>query len=139
MTIQSMTCSIHTKNCSPSQRRGSSCPKFCSYNHFLVRGATFAQPGKEKVSRIEHKVAIRLKAGGWKKESNMRASLRDNDGRLALTCSPLSNRRPAKTRVLTTQRARKTQYDLAGKWHPDLQQLGHIEGLASWLYRSVTN
>ena len=38
-----------------------------------------------------------------------------------------SMRRPAKRRALTTQRARKTQYDFGGKFHPDLQRLGNTK------------
>ena len=46
-----------------------------------------------------------------------------------------SNCRPAKRRVLTPPRARKTQYDFGGKFHPDLQRIGNTEtekGLACW-------
>ena len=45
-----------------------------------------------------------------------------------------SMHRPAKRRVLTTQRARTAQYDFGGECHPDLQRLGNTEtekGLAS--------
>ena len=38
-----------------------------------------------------------------------------------------SNCHPAKRRVLTTQRARKTQYDFSGKFHPHLQRIGNTE------------
>ena len=41
------------------------------------------------------------------------------------TCSPVSNCRPAKWRVRTTWRARKTQYDFAGECHSDLQPIGN--------------
>ena len=34
---------------------------------------------------------------------------------------------PAKSRVLTTQRARKTQYDFGGEFHPHLQRNGNAE------------
>ena len=46
--------------------------------------------------------------------------------------SASSNCHPAKRRALTTQRARKTQYDFGGKFHPHLQRLGNTKGLASW-------
>ena len=36
----------------------------------------------------------------------------------------------AKRRVLTTQRARKRQYDFGGKFHPHLQRIGNTEELA---------
>ena len=35
--------------------------------------------------------------------------------------------RPASRKVLTTQRARKTQYNFSGKFHPDLQRLVNTE------------
>ena len=44
-----------------------------------------------------------------------------------------SNCHPAKPRVLTTQRAKKKQYDLACKCHPDLQRLGNTRELARLL------
>ena len=43
------------------------------------------------------------------------------------SCSPSSNRRPVKSRVLTTQRARKAQYDFGGKFHPHLQRIGNTD------------
>ena len=42
-----------------------------------------------------------------------------------------SNCHPAKRRALTTQRARKTQYDFGGKFHPHLQRLGNTKGRSS--------
>ena len=43
------------------------------------------------------------------------------------SCSLLSNCHPAKRRVLTTQRARKTQCDFSGEFHPHLQRIGNTE------------
>ena len=44
-----------------------------------------------------------------------------------------SNCHPAKRGVLTTQRARKTQCDFSGEFHPHLQRIGNTKGLASRL------
>ena len=41
--------------------------------------------------------------------------------------SASSNCHPAKRRVLTPPRARKTQYDFGGKFHPHLQRIGNTE------------
>jgi len=43
-------------------------------------------------------------------------------------------RRPAKRRVLTTQRARTAEYDFGGECHPDLQRLGNTETEKEFLF-----
>ena len=47
--------------------------------------------------------------------------------------SASSNCRPAKRRVLTPPRARKTQYDFGGKFHPHLQRIVNTRELARLL------
>ena len=57
------------------------------------------------------------------------------------SCSLFSNCHPAKSRVLTTQRAWKTQYNISGKFHLDLQRIGNTKRahLLAVLYMSIWN
>ena len=43
------------------------------------------------------------------------------------SCSHFIQLPSCKERVLTTQRARKAQYNFGGEFHPDLQQIGNTE------------
>ena len=74
----------------------------------------------------------------WSKKALTWLYIEDITSKHRVPAEPLhpacSMRRPAKRRVLTTQRARTAEYDFGGECHPDLQRLGNTEtekGLAS--------
>ena len=67
----------------------------------------------------------------WSKKALTWLYIEDITSKHRVPAEPLhpacAMRRPAKRRVLTTQRARKTQYDFGGECHPDLQRIGNTE------------
>ena len=67
----------------------------------------------------------------WSKKALTWLYIEDITSKHRVPAEPLhpacSMRRPAKRRALTTQRARKTQYDFGGKFHPHLQRLGNTK------------
>ena len=67
----------------------------------------------------------------WSKKALTWLYIEDITSKHRVPAEPLhpacAMRRPAKRRVLTTQRARKAQYDFGCECHPDLQRIGNTE------------
>ena len=67
----------------------------------------------------------------WSKKALTWLYIEDITSKHRVPAEPLhpacATRRPAKRRVLTPPRARKTQYDFGGKFHPHLQRIGNTE------------
>ena len=80
---------------------------------------------RQEAENVKQQVVLRDPASTA--ENNHRDYLHRCHAGFRSFLSASSNCHPAKRRVLTTQRARKTQCDFGGKFHPHLQRIGNTE------------